>query len=307
MKRLYNYIALFLIPVFLVWLGIELFYRFADTAYTEKDKQLRTEYKNAEVLVLGNSHALFGIDPSYFEARTFNAANISQTLYFDERILNTYIDSLPELETVIVTISYFSLSQKDNSLGDTWRKYFYKHQMGLDVPIVSNWDVRNYSLALTRRFRKSVELLQVYAEEGTVALVKPNGYGLQDERDIVADKEAIVPIIVKKHEDGSLDFNHNTNRLQTMITTCKARDINVLLVEMPMYQTYYKALMPDKKAKIVSVLEHLASSNPNVQYLKLSEDNRFTDKDLRDADHLTNEGAAKASKIINAFIEENFQ
>lgn len=307
MKKLYGNILIFLIPVFIVWLGVELFYRCTDTAYTEKNKQLRTEYSDAEVLVLGNSHALYGIDPEYFDSRTYNVANISQTLYFDELILNTYLDSLPQLETVIITISYFSLSQKDNTMGDVWRKYFYKHQMNLDVPLVSRWDIKNYSLALTRRFDASVEFVKVYLEEGTIARIKPNGYGLQDERDIVPDKEAIVPIILKRHEDGSSDFTQNTERLHTMINTCKQRGINVLMVEMPMYKTYWEALRKDKKDTIEGILQKLEREYKNTFYLKLSQDPRFEEKDLRDLDHLTNEGAAKASRIINNYIEEKMK
>ena len=69
MKKLCTKIILFLIPVIAIWVGLELFYRLVDTNFTEKDKQIRTEFKDAEILILGNSHSLFGINPSHFDRR----------------------------------------------------------------------------------------------------------------------------------------------------------------------------------------------------------------------------------------------
>ena len=302
MKGFYFKIVVFLLPVFLVWGGVELFYRSVETNYSFKQKQLLKNYNDAEVLVFGSSHALFGINPSFFEKKTFNISNISQSLYFDELIFNKNIDQLPKLEAVIFTISYFSLSQEDNTSEDAWRKYFYDQQMKLDVPIVSPLDYKKYSLALVRRFDKSVELMCEYAKNGTVVSCLENGYGKQDAADIVPDKEAIAEIIAKKHEDNLSDFTTNINRLQRIIDACKKRGIQVFLVEMPVYETYYNSLNTEKKEKIITTCSALEKENPNTHYIKLSQDSRFVASDLRDADHLTNDGAKKCSELLNSLI-----
>ncbi len=304
-QKLYIKVLWFLLPILLVWGGLELFYRMADTNFTEKDKQIRTEYKNSEILILGNSHSLFGINPTYFNRKTYNISNVSQTLYFDELILNTYVEELPMLRAVVINVSYFSLTEDVDPLGDSWRKYFYKHQMNLEVPIVSKFEVANYSLATARRFKKSVDLVEEYIKEGTVVSVYPNGYGKQGESSIVANKDEIIKIIANKHEDGLMDFSTNTQRLKNMIALCEQRNIKVFLVEMPMYTPYYELLNPKKKEKIITTLQGLEATYKNTFYLKMSQDPRFNAEDLRDADHLTNEGAAKASKIISSFIENN--
>lgn len=304
MKKLVIKILLFLLPVLLVWLALEVFYRTVDTNFTEKNKQIRTEYADAEVLVLGNSHTLFGVNPDYFQRKTYNIANVSQTLYFDELIFNTYVNELPELKAVILNVSYFSLTEDVNPFGDAWRKYFYKHQMKLDVDIVSPWDIRNYSLATARRFKKSATLVHEYVSNGTVVSVYPNGYGVQDKRDIVPDKAAIATIIAKKHEDGLIDFKTNIKRLIAIVEACKQRNIQVVLVEMPVYEKYDALLNEQKKNKIERTLKDLENTYTNTSYIKLSRDPRFTDSDLRDADHLTNEGAKKASILLNNAIEE---
>jgi len=304
MKRLYIKIILFLLPVLIVWIGLEFFYRSTETNYTFKHKILIKKSDDLETLILGNSHALYGINPKYFNSETLNISNISQSLYFDELILEKHLNDLTNLKTVVLTISYFSLSQQDNTNEDLWRKYFYSKQMKLEVPTISNYDIKNYSLALTRRFNKSVDLVKEYGIKETILTCDINGYGLQDDSNIVEDKEVIAQLIAKKHEDNSMDFLNNIERLKRIISKCESKNVKVILVEMPVYKTYYDLLNPIKKEKIISICNMLSEEHENVNYLKLSQHPDFLITDLRDADHLTNEGAKKCSMIIDSFIEE---
>ena len=290
----------------LLWGGLEYFYRSTETNYSYKHKYLTENYEKIEILILGDSHSLFGINPKYFSKHTFNLSNISQSLYFDELLLNAHIDQLSVLKTVVLNVSYFSLSQEDNSTEDAWRKYFYKDQMQLDVPIVSNYNLKSYSLSLTRRFNKSVDLVSEYFFEGSILGCDLKGYGLQDESNIVEDKDKLSPSIARKHENGSLDFLNNTNRLQRMIEICNKKGVEVVLVELPVYKTYYKLLNSEKKNKIIEACKKLEAEYENVNYINLSQNELFEDSDLRDADHLTNEGAEKCSIFLNNSIENNF-
>lgn len=302
MKPFYKKTVYFLIPLLLVWLGTELFYRTVETTYTFKEITVKDYYDDGEILIMGSSHSFFGLNPDYFEDKTYNFSNISQSLYFDELLLEKHLDGFKKLKAVVLTIGYFTLSQEDDGSEDRWRKYFYDQQMDLNVPSVSNLDLKRYSLALTRRFDKSIDLISEYISEGTIVSCYPNGYGKQDSTNIVRDKELMAENIARKHEDGSSDFNVNRLRLNRIIEMCAKRNIRVYLVEMPVYKTYYAALDPQKKIKVSALLRVMASANSNTTHVKLSQDKRFTNSDLRDADHLTNAGAAKCSKILSAII-----
>lgn len=305
MKKLYIKIILFCLPVFVVWASLEFFYRTVATNYTYKTAQIETEYKDIETLLLGDSHTFFGLNPDYFSAATFNLGNISQSLYFDELLLGKHLENLPNLKTVVLNVSYFSLSAKDNSKEDSWRKYFYDQQMDLDVPIVAAYDPKKYSLALARRFKKSAELVHTYFEKGAILSCYPNGYGKQDESDVVSDKNKIAVIIAKKHEDESLDFANNTKRLQRMIMLCKERNVRVVLLEMPVYSVYYGLLNANKKQEIKKTLSGLASNSQNTSYLDWNKNEAFLPSDFRDADHLTNEGAEKCSRLLDGVLVLN--
>lgn len=304
MRRLYSKLALFLLPLFLVWLALEVFYRQAPNNYSYKDQQLQKVAPFTKTLIMGDSHAFYGINPVYFKDPTFNLSNISQSLLTDELLLEKHIANLPALKTVFINISYFTLSAKENDLESNWRKYFYYHSMGIRAPSISFWDPQCYSMALIQRFDKSIDLVQQYYKNHTIVSATPLGYGKQDMSNVVQDKEAISVVIANKHEDNSLDFKHNTARLQRIIALCKKYGVGVVLLEMPVYPAYYNLLDTEKKEKIKSVLHELSGVNDTVFYLDLSTSPLFEKQDLRDADHLTNSGAKKCSILLNRYIQD---
>ena len=304
MRRLYSKLALFLLPLFLVWLALEVFYRQAPNNYSYKDQQLQKVAPFTKTLIMGDSHAFYGINPVYFKDPTFNLSNISQSLLTDELLLEKHIANLPALKTVFINISYFTLSAKENALESNWRKYFYYHSMGIRAPSISFWNPKRYSMALIQRFDKSIDLVQQYYKNHTIVSATPLGYGKQDMSNVVQDKEAISVVIANKHEDNSLDFKHNTARLQRIIALCKKYGVGVVLLEMPVYPAYYNLLDTEKKEKIKSVLHELSGVNDTVFYLDLSTSPLFEKQDVRDADHLTNSGAKKCSILLNRYIQD---
>ncbi len=292
-----------MLPVFLVWAGVETFYRTVETNYSKKHEVIQQQYESVEILILGSSHSYYGINPEYFNRKTYNFSNISQSLYFDELLLNKHLDSLKELKAVVLTIGYFTLTQRDDGSEDRWRKYFYDQQMDVDVPSVSTFDPKKYSLALSRRFNSSVDLISEYVKKGTIITHHPNGYGIQDSSDIVQDKEAVSLNIARKHENGSMDYKVNEDRLKRIVSSCERKGVQLYLVQMPAYSAYYEALNKEKWQMTVKVLETLDASSEMTNHVNLTLHPSFTRDDLRDADHLTNAGATKCSKLLSGIIE----
>ena len=71
MNKLLIRILIFLIPIFLVSFGMEIFLRFAGNSYQLKSQQFKENLKKIEVLFLGNSHAAYGINPTVFDLNSF--------------------------------------------------------------------------------------------------------------------------------------------------------------------------------------------------------------------------------------------
>ena len=303
MKKIIYKTLFFLTPIVLLLLGVELFYQIVPNNYTSKSQHIQKKYDDTKILILGNSHAFYGLNPKYFDKSTFNLSNISQTLYFDELLFEKHIDKLKKLEYVILNIEYTSLSQLDNTQEDVWRKYYYKRYMDLDVPIVSVFDPKCYFLSLNKNFESNFKLIKRYFSEGTIIDCDEYGFGVNYTKELKKSNfDSITPIIIKRHEDNSLNFANNINRIQAIINICKSKGIKVVLVTMPVIKGYAQGVNQVKLNKIFKTCLSFEKNNENVHYLNLFNDFRFTNEDFYDPDHLHSEGAKKCSMIMNEFL-----
>lgn len=303
MKKFLHKFILFSIPVLLVWLCLEIFYRYTPNNYSVKNQSLKTKSAEIETLLFGDSHCLYGLNPQYFSSKTFNLGNVSQTIYFDKLLFEKYIDQLPKLKQVVFCIEYTNLSQKDNTGEDDWRKFHYQRYMHLQVPSIAPYDLRQYSVSFTQNLSKTRDLLKRYFKTGTITDCDGNGWGTNYKKEDRIPPASIAERRAKMQEDGSMDFRLNTQRLQEIINKCKAKNIQVLIVSMPQTAVYEHYLNQKKLNAIIKTCTLLRDNNPeNVKYLNLFHDKRFSDEDFFDADHLNDAGAGKASKIVNEYL-----
>jgi DltD protein len=301
MRQFLKKIGLVVIIIVMAWMCLELFYRTAPNNYTEKNKNIIKAYDKCEVLIFGNSHAFYGLNPDYFEKETFNMANISQTIFYDKLLFEKHADSLKILQYIIQPVEYSSLSHKDNEPELKWRNCFYENQMGVGTGLDSEYDIRKYSLALAPPFRITINSVAEYLKTGTYVECAPNGFGSLYGTDTLQNTAKAGKFTAAKHEDGSLDFTNNVARLDRMIKKCNEKGVKVILVTMPVTSYYADNVNPVKFKKIIAQCTKL-SLKKNVHYLNLFQDKRFTNSDFHDVDHLNTEGAKKCSKIVNDFL-----
>jgi hypothetical protein len=306
MKYFFNKSSFFLIPILLVWMGLEIFYRTTPNNYSVKAREVQKHYQSCEVLILGNSHAYYGLNPEFFQIPTYNFANISQNLYFDKLLFDKHIHNFKKLKWVILNIEYTTLSHTDDIEGETWRKYFYQSQMGIEVDLIPFYDVRQYSLSVSRPLKNSLNTIEQYIEKQTLVDCNESGWGYSyTNENSSTNMEYVAEIVTKKHEDHSLDFSQNLNKIEAIIEQCKQRNIQVLLISMPVYKTYAERVNSHKVSKIHQSAEKVAKKYDNVFYLNLFSDTTFMDSDFFDPDHLNHQGAKKCTQIVNAFMNQN--
>lgn len=304
MKKLLTHISLFLIPILIVWVLAEVFYRTVENNYTYKYEQI-SKNKDIEVLILGDSHTFYGINPEWLSLKAFNLSNVSQTIYFDKLLLEQQINQLNSLKYVIIAVEYTTLSQADNTQEDIWRKYFYSTQMDLEVPLIHWYNPKKYSLALTRKLDRTWQAFTEYQNKGTLVSCDANGWGNTYGSTVDStEMSRLARVVTKKHEDGSLDFSLNTQRIQQMIDLCQSKNIKVLLVNMPSVPEYVSLLNAKKWIKIDSVCSKLESKNENVVRINLLRNKHFKLEDFQDADHLNTHGAKKCTLTINPYLNE---
>lgn len=306
MKKLVRKITFFVLPILIVLGSIEVFYRVVPNNYIVKNRNVVKNYETAEVLILGNSHTFYGLNPAYFDKPTFNLSNISQTLYFDKLLFDKHIDKFKKLKYVILNVEYFSLGVLNNSSESDWRKYYYEMYMDLDVPIIEKTDINRYLLSSPRGFNANVKLIQRYFTDGTIIDCNDSGFGINYTKEKIKIKDIYENALVrvKGHENKNINFTENTMILQKMINKCNSLGIKVIIVTMPVSKPYAKDVNQKKLAKIVKTCLLLENKNANVHYINLFNDSRFTNEDFYDADHLHTDGARKCSKIVNDYLNK---
>lgn len=304
MRKTIARLLIFLLPIVLVWACLEFFYRTVPNNYTVKYDYMQAHSGEVEVLLFGSSHSFFGLNPKYFTKKAYNLAGITQTLYFDKLLFDQYFDQTPNLKQVVFCIEYTNLSHRDDTHEDLFRKYYYENFMHLNVPMVLPLDPKKYSLAFTRNLAQSWEIIERYHTQGSIVDCDENGWGTTYKKMFRLSTRKLAAERAEAHEDESTDFSINKARLESIIARCKKRNVEVIIVSMPMSRHYTKLLDPNKLGLIVKTCEAFDAQHDNVRYLNLFNDSRFIDADFFDPDHLNDFGAVKSSAIVNAFLEK---
>lgn len=305
MDTLIKKVLLYLFPLLLVFVVFELFYRFVPNDYSVKYSTIPKKFDDTEILIFGNSHTFYGLNPKYFDKPTYNLAHISQTLYFDKILFDNYIDQFKNIKFVILNIEYTSLSEIVDTEENNWRKYYYQTYMNLEVPSINKYDFTKYFLSSTRNFNANTKLVLRYLKDETIVDCDENGFGInytKAKKVPLLKKDALIR--VKNIEDNLINFDDNIVRTQSIIDACKKRKIKVVLLNMPVSSYFCEGVNQIKLKKTHETCDIITKNNDNVRHLNLFKDKRFTNEDFFDADHLHTDGARKCSKIVNDFINE---
>ncbi len=276
--------------------------------YQKKRAYLETNAHEIETLILGNSHSLAGLDPSYFDTKTFNAAHVSQSINYDLAILNRYIDTFVSLKTIIIPISYFSLYETLESSQETWRIKNYNIYYGIHL----SKSLKNYSEVLSLRLHTNLyRIIDYYFLRKTAITCTDLGWGKtrlsKDAQNLLetglraANFHTVTDINEKKFQ---FIYQENLHYLNEILTWSLDNDVVVLLISFPVYKTYINQLNKDQLKSTILTAEEISAQYVNCTYLNLMEDSIFYAKDFYDADHLSELGAKKMSFIVNQIIDD---
>ena len=104
--------SIFLIcPLILLFFLIEVIVRRIPNDYTLKHNYLSNNM-DIEVLTLGNSHVLYGVNPNLIELESFNASLPAQTIKIDYNLLNHYKNNFSNLKYIVIPVDYYSCYAK---------------------------------------------------------------------------------------------------------------------------------------------------------------------------------------------------
>ena len=307
-KFIIRTIVLIIIPIILGALLCEFFLRQIPNDYSYKNGWLSKNISSVEILILGSSHSVYGIKPSCFSAKAFNAAFGSQSLKYDEFILEKFIEKGDSLQFVILPVSYFSLIGNMENSDEWWRikKYciyfhcpYHKLEIKYRTEIVG-LPIFNQVRRIIKCYIKGLNEITVdklgwckndFSTKKSNEWWYSNGKG-RAEYHTYHTKDLNMSLILE-----------NEKHIENIIKYCSRQNIRVLLLTTPTYHTYYENLNQKQLEMMQYCCDSFSTVYENTYYLNLLKDQRFIENDFGDSDHLNEFGAEKLSRILNDYCD----
>lgn len=272
--------------------------------YSYKYKFLTEEGKEIETLILGSSHAVYGIHPDTFSALTFNAAHVSQTLHYDYVILSQVIESLPDLKTLVLPVSYFSFRTSLDHSAESWRiKNYHLYYDCEDCDKSWNHRLEIVNGTFSANLRRVWNWLKNNRDEINST---PLGYGTKHLNKPSKDLPTTAAAAAERHTHESDELvEKNQEYLTKIIELSRENGVKIVLLTMPGTSYYRKLLEKNQLEEMQAICQGWAVSK-DVIYLDLLANNSFGDQDFRDGDHLNLQGAVKLSQDLQSVISQEF-
>jgi hypothetical protein len=264
------------------------------TAYFEKRKD------SIKTLILGSSHTFYGVNPEFISNEAFNFANVSQTIDIDYKYLEFLGEQMPNLEYVIIRLSYATLYEQLGVLDENWRIKDYNIYTYNKLDFKVNHQFEIFSVKLRTNINR---LLSHYVIGDYIVGSSESGWGIEPRNENVNGLNKTGELTAKKHtiSDKYL-YDDNLLYLNKIMSYCENRNIRVLLVTTPTYRSYYSNLEQQQLQETVEIGIEMEKKYSNCNYYNLLKSSSFTEIDFYDGDHLNKMGAKKLTKLMNQEI-----
>jgi hypothetical protein len=294
-------IIVFLIPVILIACIMELMLRQIPNDYRNKKNFLDANSDSVEVLILGGSHSLFGLNPAFLKEKGFNASHVSQSPNFDLEILKKYGNNWSRLKYIILPVSYPSLFERLEKSIEAWRVKNYCIYYDMDV---SNY-FPYYTEVLSNTVETNVRRLYSYycTESGNISCTELGWDSTYSYNSADRDLDKTGKAAAKLHTfSDDRYFDGMVLTLESIIIFAGKLNVQVILYTPPAYVSYTENLNHDQLSRTLTAVTSLANKHENCFYFNLLEDKSFTESDFHDADHLSKTGAEKLTLMLDSII-----
>ena len=307
---------LFLIFPLAIILFSDFTLRMQNSLYKEKYEGAKRAKDSIEVLILGTSHATYGIDPEEFDLYAYNVANLAQSIYFDKRITLSLLPDLPKLKYVLISIDYHSLAFSSQFNRDFWSYYGngikYKDSNYVFAnlsPTLFGYTPKVAYAMLKKRFmnrwKYGKDAINFEVQHG-VNLYKPavKGFVAFEGRDTANfTPESFLNLSNSYTEivDNSDEKEEILADLEHFIQTLQAKGITPILITPPTYSEYNEYLNKSYIEGNVEASEQIAYKY-EIEYWDFLDSDKFSIDEFYDMEHLNRKGAAKFSAMINDSI-----
>lgn len=318
MNKFLRKVLIFLImPVIFILLA-DTYLRNKNSLYKEKYRGVVTNKEKVQILILGNSHANYGVDPAGFDDYAYNLANVNQSFYFDKRITLKVLNELEHLKYVLISADYHSLHFSSQGARNAW-SYFgngirYKNEDYLFEQLSPS--LFAYSPKVTLSFlkrdivnllnhngkgvnfpvQKGVDLLDT-VNQGFIGYTGSDYHSFNKKK--YKERATVFNEKVKNNEELA-DVQHD---LEDFIELLQKKRIIPVLYTTPTFSDYNEFLDSLLVKKEKNRFQNL-SKKYEVPYWDFMDSDIFQKEMFYDEDHLNKRGAFKFASILNDSLKQ---
>lgn len=314
-KFLLNSLFYFILPLLLIFTISEYSLRSLPNDYAYKSNWMNKNCQNIETLCIGPSIILYDINPEYLSTRAFNAAHLLESINYDHFIFNNYIDKMDSLKYLIIGIDYWTLFCELEESPEWWRAqdYFIYYDCNYHKNQFKYRYKFHHPNLETLRNAQNAFLTLLGKRNDTHLTVNELGYSTKysfENRKENWDNGIEEGALHNSFINMNINKAHiieNGKHIYDIISKCESKNIQVLLINTPFYDTY----ISNTNSKYVEVknefCKYFDEHFSNTKYFDFTNDSRFTGDDFYDSNHLNDEGARKFTLIVDSIIQTNIK
>ncbi len=301
MKSFLSKFLIFLIPILLVIFSLDIFLRQMPSIYQQKRDQLLTNADSIEILILGSSHEMDGVNPNYFSLYAHNLAFGAQSIYFDKELAKKYIPQLKKLKYAILEFGYNSLTFEHV----TDRDFFYDYYYGISFKgkkyykeyLSQSLFVYNPKVTINlilEKFKTDFPAPQKKGWAGSFpdSMAEPSPF---------ENKMSVMQYYNNLQEGENVETSVLAD-LECLIQLLKSNNITPILLTTPYYKSFRANLTDKKPFEKVDSIGNYLTQKYNILHLNYFEDNSFEITDFHNYSHLNKFGAKKLTLKLDSVI-----
>ncbi len=305
MKKFLKHIGIFTILLIIPCIGFEIMLRHIPNSFRFKRELIETEGHRMKNIIIGSSVAIHGINPNYLPDSTYNLAFRGEWFRYNYKLLETYIDKMPELQNIIWGICYQALWEDNNEARNETNIIYHNIYTGIH-PDKDNIFYQSELLSTgSVSFRK---WSKYYLSRKSTMPCDQSGFDHGADIDTTNNPPKWLndlPMRLKEHTGLSQnDMHHeilekNIRQMDSIAKLCNERNIKLHIVVCPAYLTYHEQANKAQLDIIEATIQGLQDRWKDISYYNYFKDGRFGINDFSDCNHLSsNIGATKFSKIL---------
>lgn len=318
MKKFLYKILVYISTIVLIVLPINELYK-CKLLYNDnsEESKFRDVPESIQICNLGSSHGVHGYYYEDLEEKytCFNFALDSQSLSYDERVLDAYQENLSAGGVVIIDISFFSFWGYPETRLDSFESQNKRYYRFLPVELIKKFDLYTYIIVNRLPVLDTdplivANILLSPTMKGTEVKSYPYIENVVDTSRLAEDTEASTKRHIfnnKRDENGELFYNvEEIQALYAIVSICKKKDVTPIFVTVPYLKEYTDTIKKDDEDffERFYYLIYSLSEELGVDYYDYSLDERFIhDYSLfYNGDHMNSNGARKFTNILYAEV-----